>query len=149
MTYNKIFKAIDKLEKYPNYFCKSRKLRQRLVKIAKTTKPIKILKRPVWIIRHSLIKDKLAIRPFGLIFISKKIPKELREVVVKHEIIEEKYEFLSKRKAHTEAIKEELQYAKKRKKLEKLLNFLKRKYPKIYSERVRELFCSAQIRYNR
>lgn len=142
MTGSEIFKAIGKLEKYPNYFCKSRKLRQQLARIAKITKPIKILKKPVWIIKHSLIGDKLAIRPFGLIFISEKIPKKLRDIVVKHEIIEEKYEFLSKRKAHAEAIKGELQYAKKRKKMEKLLNFLKRKYPKMFSERVRELFRS-------
>jgi len=139
MTHSEIFKAIGKLERYPNYFCKSRKLRQQLAKIAKTTKPTKILKRPVWIIKHSLVKDKLAIRPFGLIFISEKIPKEFRDIVVKHEIIEEEHRFLSKRRAHTEAIKGELQYAEKRKKLEKLLNFLKRRYPRVYSERIREL----------
>jgi len=92
----------------------------------------------VWIVKHSLVKERLAIRPYGLIFISENVPKELREIVVKHEIIEEKYESLlkSKRKAHLEAIKGELKYAKKRKKLKKLLSFLKRKYPKLYSERM-------------
>jgi hypothetical protein len=135
----KIFKVIEKWEKNPDHFCKNEKIRQRLIKIAKTIKPIKILNRRVWIVKHYLLRDKLAIRPFGLIFISEKIPKELYDIVVKHEIVEEKYKFLSKKEAHKKAIEEEIKYAKKKKKLKKLLNFLKKRYPQLYRERIQEL----------
>jgi hypothetical protein len=138
MSCSKIQKKIEKLERFPTYFCKEKKLRQKLVKIATTTKPEMILNRPVWIVKHSLIKDKLAIRPFGLIFVSKKIPKKLLDVIVKHEIIEEKWECISRRKAHKKAIKAELEFAKRKGKLKKLLSFLKKRYPKLYSERIKK-----------
>jgi hypothetical protein len=135
----KILRAIKEWEKNPDHFCKNEKIHQRLIKIAKIIKPIKILNRPVWIVKHYLLRDKLAIRPFGLIFISEKIPKELYDIVVKHEIVEEKYKFLSKKEAHKKAIEEEIKYAKKKKKLKKLLNFLKKRYPQLYRERIQEL----------
>jgi len=133
-----IFEAIKKWKKKP-YFC-NRKVQKRLIKIAKEVKPIKILNRNVWIVKHYLLKDKLAIRPFGLIFISEKIPKEFRDVVVKHEIAEEKYENLfSRREAHKRAIEEEIKYAKKKGKLKKGLEFLKKRYPEAYKERIKIL----------
>jgi len=134
----KIFEAIEKWKKHP-YFC-NRKVQKRLIKIAKELKPIKILNRKVWVVKHYLLKGKLAIRPFGLIFISEKIPKEFRDVVVKHEIAEEKYERLLPRKeAHKKAIEEEIKYAKKKGKLKKGLEFLKKRYPEAYKEKIKIL----------
>jgi hypothetical protein len=134
----KILKAIEKWKKHP-YFC-NRRVQRVLIKIAKEVKPIKILNKPVWIVKHHLLKDKLAIRPFGLIFISERIPKEFRDIIVKHEIAEEKYEHLfSRREAHRRAIVEEIKYAKKKGKLKKGLEFLKKRYPEAYKERVKVL----------
>jgi len=134
----KILEAIEKWKKKP-YFC-NRRVQKILIKIAKEVKPIKILNKPVWIVKHHLLKDKLAIRPFGLIFISERIPKKFRDIIVKHEIAEEKYEHLfSRREAHKRAIEEEIRYAKKKGKLKKGLEFLKKRYPKAYKERVKVL----------
>ena len=134
----KILEAIEKWKKKP-YFC-NRRVQKILIKIAKKVKPIKILNRKVWVVKHYLLKDKFAIRPFGLIFISEKIPKEFRDVVVKHEIAEEKYENLfSRREAHKRAIEEEIRYAKKKGKLKKGLEFLKKRYPEAYKERIKKL----------
>jgi hypothetical protein len=134
----KILEAIEKWKKHP-YFC-NRKVQKRLIKIAKELKPIKILNRKVWVVKHYLLRNKLAIRPFGLIFISEKIPKEFRDIVVKHEIAEEKYErLLSRKEAHKRAIEEEIKYAKKKGKLKKGLEFLKKRYPEAYKERIKIL----------
>lgn len=142
MLLSKLSEKIKKLERFPTYFCKAKRLRQKLAKIAKSKKPKKILNKYVWVVPNFLVGEKIAIRPFGIIFVSKKIPKNLLDIVVKHEIAEEKWKSLSKKAAHKKAIQEELKYAKKRKKLKKLLKFLKKNYPALYLERIRELHRS-------
>ena len=131
----KILEAIKKLG--------DKKLHKKLKEIALKNKPIFIFGKSVWIIKHSLVKSKIAIRPYGLIFVSDAIPRDLLDIIAVHEKAEEKYaKKFSKRKAHFLASKEELKYAKKKKKLKKLLNFLKKKFPRVYSERIKILKSS-------
>ena len=97
-------------------FCENGKIHSLLLQWMESKDFILILEKPVWIVPHSYLKDKIAIYPHEMVFMSENVPDNIREIVVLHEIEEHRYEgLLGIRAAHRLAIVKELIYVKQKK----------------------------------
>jgi len=134
-----IEEAKEKLRKEKTNFCQSEKIHRSLVEIMDSSDYSLISSLPVWVVPEELIGDKICIRPFGLIFVSQKVPLEFLEFVVYHEEVEMEYEEkLGRRRAHNLAIEKELEYLVKKNMLKPLLEWLKVEFPSIYKDRLKK-----------
>lgn len=107
-------------------FCDNDKNHNDLINWMLSHDYILILDRPVWIVPHNFVGEKIAIRPHGLIFISEKVPKKFLKAIVFHEVVEEKYEIsLGGKQAHEIAVIEEYNFLKKEGIQVKLLKWLR------------------------
>lgn len=111
----------------------------RIVKWAETHKPVRIFGRPVWIVPHSYVNSRWAIRPFGLLFVSDRFPKWALNNVVYHELVEEGAEHKkSIKNPHLYATGQELYYIIGHGLLSKSIKWMERTNKNILRVRLKE-----------
>lgn len=131
-----IDKAKIKFFKDKTRFCDTKEIHKNILEYMNKNDYLIILGRPVWVVPHDYVKDKIAIRPFGLIFISDHVPKKFFEVIVYHEKVEEQYELDGSDSPHERALEKEYQFLKETKLYNEFMNWLKDFSPFAYNQRV-------------
>lgn len=110
-----------------------------MVKWMSNHKPRYILGRPVWIVPHSYVGSRWAVRPFGLMFVSDRFPGWALKNVVYHELVEESAERdKSIKNPHLYATEQELYYIMAHKLLKKSIDWMSRTDKSMLRARLKE-----------
>jgi hypothetical protein len=122
----------DTMKRKEEYYTMAR--HKKLVAWMVKNKPIMIMNKPVWLVPQSYLDYQIALHPFSVTFISKELPKWLRDNIAYHEFIESgKTEKWGHERAHAFAEEKDYEYLVKHKLLKK---FLKCKYKRLVEQRV-------------